>query len=161
MKFFLYMFIVHIVTAVICIEEDDRIRLDDETTKIILNAKGTADDVDKKLKAFLDYVAGKPSDDEYVKKLDERVKTVKMNKEWRREYMFANQRDLENQSIGEERGIRKGRREGRREGMREGRREGRQSVILDMLKNGKTPEAISEFCGFSIDQVREVQQRML
>ena len=39
---------------------------------------------------------------EYVKKLEERVKIVKMNKEWRREYMFANQRDLENQSIGEE-----------------------------------------------------------
>ena len=83
--------------------------------------------------------------------------------------MFANQRDLENQSIGEERGIKKGIRKGRREGKMEGRREGRkegrkegiQSAILDMLNNGKTPEAISEFCGFPIDQVREVQQRML
>ena len=67
--------------------------------------------------------------------------------------MFANQRDLENQSIGEERGIKKG--------IRKGRREEKRLIILDMLNNGKTPEAISEFCGFPIDQVREVQQRML
>ena len=53
--------------------------------KIVLNAVGTADDVDPKLRAFLDYVAGKSVDDEYVKKLDAAVMKAKANKEWRKE----------------------------------------------------------------------------
>ena len=60
------------------------------------------DDVSDKLKAFLDYVAGKPSDDEYVQKLEAAVKKAKANKEWRRDYMTARMRDLENQEIGEQ-----------------------------------------------------------
>ncbi len=55
----------------------------DGTTKIVLNADSEANDIDPKLKAFLDYVAGKPSDDEYVNRLEEAVKKAKANKEWR------------------------------------------------------------------------------
>ena len=32
-----------------------------------LNSKGTADDVDEKLKAFLNYLNGVVSDDEYIR----------------------------------------------------------------------------------------------
>ncbi|MBQ8913370.1 MAG: Rpn family recombination-promoting nuclease/putative transposase [Lachnospiraceae bacterium] len=48
--------------------EVDNLEMSDGTTKIVLNAVGTADDVHGSLKEFLDYVAGKQSDDEYVKK---------------------------------------------------------------------------------------------
>ena len=65
-------------------------------------------DVSDKLKVFLDYVAGKPSDDEYVQKLEAAVKKAKANKEWRREYMTAQMRDLVNQEIGEKRGEKRG-----------------------------------------------------
>ena len=61
--------------------EDLNLEMGDGTTKIVLNADSTADDVDSKLKAFLDYVAGKTSDDEYVGKLKEAVKRAKANKE--------------------------------------------------------------------------------
>ena len=59
------------------------LEMGDGTTKIVLNAVGTADDVHGKLKEFLNYVAGKPSDDEYVKKLDAAVYKARQNKEWR------------------------------------------------------------------------------
>ena len=64
-------------------KEDPSIEMGDDTKKIILNAVGTADDVDDKMKAFLDYVAGKKSDDEYVKRLDWAVSMARKNKKWR------------------------------------------------------------------------------
>ena len=63
-----------------------RMELGDGTTKIVLNASGTVDDIDHRLKVFLDYVSGKSVDDEYIRKLDEAVRKAKMNKNWRREY---------------------------------------------------------------------------
>ena len=62
-------------------KEDTSILLDDGIKKIFLNAVGELDDVSKELKAFLDYVAGKKSDDSFVKKLEEAVKKAKENRE--------------------------------------------------------------------------------
>jgi len=55
----------------------------DGTTKIVLNAVGTMDDVSGRLKEFLRYVAGESSSDEYIQKLDVAVKMARANKEWR------------------------------------------------------------------------------
>lgn len=95
----------HIYTFESTCKEDSSILLEDGATKIFLNAKGTLDDVSEELKAFLDYVAGKKSEDTYVKKLEEAVKEAKKNREWRHEYMILLMRDQEN--------IEKGRKEGK------------------------------------------------
>ena len=58
--------------------------MDDGTTKIFLNALGTKGDVSPELKAFLGYVAGHKSDDEFVKELDAEVAKVRESKEWKR-----------------------------------------------------------------------------
>ena len=50
----------------------------------------------KELRAFLDYVAGKNSEDDYVKRLEAAVKEAKKNREWRHEYMTLLMRDQEN-----------------------------------------------------------------
>ena len=132
----------------------------DETTKIVLNAVGTADDIDDKMKAFLDYVAGKKTDDEYVKKLDQAVKKAKMNKRLRRDYMTLYQHDLEIEDQALKKGIKQGIEQGIEQGREEGRAEGVRSMITDMLKMGKTPEAIAEFCGCSLDLIKEIQSNM-
>ena len=54
-------------------------------------------------------------------------------------------RDLENQEIG----IQKGREEERRE------------QIADMLKKGKNPQEISDFCGYPLDLILDVQNSIL
>lgn len=59
----------------------------DKTVKIFLNSKGKANDVNKDLLAFLNYVAGKKSDNPLVETLDNGVQKVKRNKEWRNNYM--------------------------------------------------------------------------
>ena len=96
----------HIYTFTNMCKEDTSIELGDGTAKIFLNAAGTMNDIDNrpKLKAFLDYVAGTVSNDEYVQKVDKAVKIAKVNKEWRREYMTLRMRDMENQEIGREEG---------------------------------------------------------
>ncbi len=78
----------HIYTFKNLCTEDTYIHLKDETTKIFLNAKGILDDANPELKAFLNYVStGIPSDDTFIKRLDDEVKKARTNKKWRREYM--------------------------------------------------------------------------
>ena len=60
--------------------------------------------VSKEPRTFLDYVCGKPSEDLFVRKLEEAVKEAKKNREWRHEYMTLLMRDQENI----EKGIQKG-----------------------------------------------------
>ena len=87
-------------------KEENRISMGDGTVKIFLNADGKMNDVSRELKAFLDYVAGKKSEDAFVNKLEETVKAAKKNREWRREYMTLLMRDQENIEKGIEKGIR-------------------------------------------------------
>lgn len=81
--------------------------LGDETYKIFLNAKGVSQNVSAELQAFLEYVAGKQSDNQFVKRLEKAVAAAKKNKEWRHEFMTLYMRDREN--------IEKGREQGRQE----------------------------------------------
>ena len=60
-------------------KEEEGLRLDDGTTKIFLNASGTKGEVSPELKAFLRYVAGNKSDDEFVKELDAEVVKIRIS----------------------------------------------------------------------------------
>lgn len=73
----------HIYTFENICREDHSIIMGDEAVKIILNAKGTLDDVSGELKAFLDYAAGKKAEDIFVEKLDQALKKAKKNRKWR------------------------------------------------------------------------------
>ena len=83
-------------------KEDTEVMLNDGAKKIFLNADGKKGDISEELKAFLDYVAGRPSEDAFVKKLESAVEKAKKNRKWRREYMTLLMRDRENQKIGKE-----------------------------------------------------------
>lgn len=90
----------HIYTFENICKEDHTLSLRDETTKIFLNADSEMDDVSGELKAFLDYVVGKKSNDLFVKKLEKAVEEAKKNREWRHEYMTLLMRDQEHEEIG-------------------------------------------------------------
>ncbi len=94
----------HIYTFENLCKEDSSIFMGDETAKIFLNADSDKDDVSKELKAFLDYAAGKATNDTFVQELDEAVKEAKQNREWRHEYMTLLMRD----QINVEKGVEKG-----------------------------------------------------
>ena len=98
----------HIYTFKNFCEEDKSISLNDATAKIFLNTDSELDDVSKELRAFLDFVAGKDSDDSFVIKLQKAVKEAKKNREWRHEYMTLLMRDQENIEKGFQQGIQQG-----------------------------------------------------
>lgn len=85
-------------------KEETELALGDGTAKIFLNAKGTQNDVSGNLKAFLDYVAGKKSDNDFVRRLEEEVEKARKNREWRHEYMTLLMRDQENWERGKAEG---------------------------------------------------------
>ncbi len=98
----------HIYTFENICKEDNSVSLGDGAVKIFLNTDSEKEDVSKELRAFLDYVAGKESEDIYIKKLEAAVEEAKRNRKWRHEYMTLLMRDQENIEKGIEQGIEQG-----------------------------------------------------
>ena len=108
-----------------CVQEPE-LALKDRVTTVILSTRGTKEDIDEEMAAFLRYVedsseevAGQ-SDSDLVMLVHARVCAVKQSKVREAEYMKLQERDRDNFK----RGWREGLREGRSEGLREGRSEG-------------------------------------
>ena len=96
--------------------QDKNIKLEDGTHRIFFNTKAFDKEKNNKLRAFLRYINGEKTEDEFIKRLDKMVDKIKENKELRGEYMkFL----LLEQDIFEE-GMKKGREEGREEGIKQG-----------------------------------------
>ena len=94
------------------------LELGDGQSRIFLNAAGRMNDVPPELRAFLDYVGGKPagrSDDSYVQQIDRAVRRAKKNAVWRKQYMDW---EMEKKEI-EWMALKKGRAEGKAEGKAE------------------------------------------
>ena len=113
----------------LCIEEQG-LSLDDGTTKLFLSTKGTADDVSKPLKYFLDYIDGKEPADELMQEIDNEVDTIKRCDEWRRDYMtLAFEMD---RKFAE--GKAEGLAEGKAEGLAEGKTEGKAEAVKNLME---------------------------
>ena len=67
--------------------QDYEIGFGDETTKIILNTKGTMNDVSSEMKRLLDYIDGQEASDEFTNALETAVRSVKNSENWRMEYI--------------------------------------------------------------------------
>ena len=152
----------HIYTFENICREDPGIKLRDGAIKIFLNAKGNLNDVSSELRALLDYLGGKKSEDEYVQKLERAVKEAKRNRKWRHEYMTLLMRDQENQEIGEERGRREGRLEGMREGRLEGQLEGELRKLVSLIRKkqlrGYQKEQIADLLEEDIQTVEKISR---
>ena len=93
----------------------------DETVKIILNTKGTMDDVSPEMKRLLEYIDGQTASDEFTRELDDAVQSGRRNEKWRLEYMTLQQEYREKYKEGLEVGKAEGKIEGRMEGKLEGK----------------------------------------
>ena len=113
----------HIYTFRNFCAEDKTLELSDDATKIFLNAKGTLNDVDESIKAFLDYVNGIVCNDPLVRAIDEEIRRIKEENEERVSYMTFAMKMMEE------------RKEGFKEGKAEGLAEGLASSIRNMMKN--------------------------
>jgi len=69
--------------------QEPSLLLDDATSKIILNTKGTRDDVPKPLQMFLHYIETGEALDEYTAEVDQTVDLVQNDDRWREPIMTA------------------------------------------------------------------------
>lgn len=80
----------------------------DETVKIILNTKGTMDDVSPEMKRLLEYIDGQAASDDLTRELEDAVQSVRRNEKWRLDYMTLQQEYREKYNEGLEAGIEQG-----------------------------------------------------
>ena len=127
----------------LCVEAP-KLELDDKTTKIFLNSKGTSDDVDTELKAFLQYVDGVLTEDPFVQELNQEVEKAKNNKEWRSEYMSITMNMWVREQMAKD----------------EGKAEGQKDIIANMLKQNLDYVKIACLTGLPEAEVQALAEEL-
>lgn len=87
----------------LCVEENG-LEMDDKTTRVFVNSKGTANDVTPDVKAFLNYVNGVFSNDAFVREIEDEIVRIKELQEERVKYMTYEMKIEEEREIAEEKG---------------------------------------------------------
>ena len=146
----------HIYTFENICKEENSVFLKDGAVKIFLNADSEQDDVSKELKVFLDYMAGKALEDDFIKRLEEAVEQARKNREWRHEYMTLLMRDQENL----EKGIEKGMEKGMKKGIEKGTMQERRKIIIKMIGQGFNDVQIMTVCETSAEEISECRRSM-
>ena len=125
-------------------EEEPKLQLRDGTTKIFYNSTYRGNDLPDDLKELYDYVQTGIAESDLTKKIDAAVVKGRKNEIWRTQYM------KEWVVL--------------QEAKEEGREEGREKEIFErisiMLKNGRTVREISDFCGYPIETVKAVEEKL-
>ena len=139
-----------------CIQNPE-LELGDDTIKIILNTKGTMDDVTPEMKNLLDYIDGKAPGDEYTSELDEAVQSARRNEKWRLDYMTL---DMHYQEKYEE-GLEQGLEQGMTRGLEQGLEQAAINSATRMIKTNKlSPEEIALYSGLTLEQVMELKNAL-
>lgn len=156
--------------------EDNNIKLDDGTQKIILNTRGIINDLNDELLEFLRYVensnetVANESKGTLVKHTHNVVTQVKSNPKMEVEFMTLLERYRENFEEGREEGIAEGRAEGRKQGIAEGRKEGiaegrkegmaeeKKEIAKNLLNMNLSLDQISKATGLTIDEIEKLKE---
>ena len=136
------------------------LNLGDETTKIFVSTKGNCGNTSeefKELLRFIDTSEDRPYENDLANDLLSDLKKARNNEDWRHDYMTW--RDYGNDC--HEEGLAEGLEKGRAEGLKKGREVEKVELIENMLRKGKNPQEIVDFCGFELDIVEQVQESLL
>ncbi len=137
-----------IYTFTHCCQEDNRVKLKDEETRMFLNSKGSENSADPDIAAFLRYVDGKAAKGKFVESLDQEVHLVKSKDKVRREYMILSDE------------IRRRQREAKEEGMVLGEKKGLEkaqlAIIRRMLQKGRSVQDIADETGIPEEEIAKL-----
>ena len=148
----------HIYTFENICREDTDIRLGDETVKILLNTRGTMDDVDNDLREFLGYVENttdefaRNADSQLVRDIHDRVTRIKDDRQFQVEYMTLYMKEQEIRSDA----LEEGRAEGLAEGTSRGHANALRSVACNMQTSGYAIPEIAKCLGVTPQAVIEM-----
>lgn len=145
----------------LCRENTD-IALGDQAYKIFFNTSGITGSISEEAKAFLRYVGGIPSEDTFVKKLQDKVEDVRKNEDWKREYMTLLMRDQENREAGRREGLKEGLKEGMKEGLEKGEQNAKMGFVKMLLQEGSfSCEKIASVAQVPLEKVLELRAKQL
>ncbi len=136
--------------------EDTAITLEDGVTKIIINSQAAAHEKNEKLKVFLEYMNGKVSDDEFIQKIEQRVKEVKANEQLRREYMLVNTIERDARNDGWKAGLIQGKSLGLAEGEAKGIRQKAVETARILKHLGVSLDIIAQATGLTVQEVESL-----
>lgn len=125
-------------------EQNLSLALGDDTSLVVVNAAGNRSGLSSEMVGFLDFLKNSATSSVLTRKLQTAVDGAIANEEWRSGYMTLEMKL----------------REVREESLAEGRAEGRADDIERMLRAGKTPEQIADFCGYELADVMEIQNKI-
>lgn len=97
--------------------ENKALKLQDGATKIFLNTKGTIGEIDDTLEAFLHYVNGVVTDNDFVQEIEDEIQKVKREEGERVNYMTFAMKMMEE----------------RKEGRKEGQRDERMAILRRLV----------------------------
>lgn len=123
-----------------CIQDLD-LPLGDDTTKIVLNTKGTMDDISPEMKSLLNYIDGQEPEDDFTRQLAEAVQSVRDNEKWRLDYMTLQMSYQEK--------------------FEQGFEQGKIEAAKRMIEEGDLPvEKIALYSGLTLEQVLEIEREL-
>ena len=124
--------------------ENKELYLKDGTSKVFFNTKDYYKERSEDAKSFLEYIEKETtSENNFVKKLEQKIKNIKENKVWRAEFMTLLMREQEIARDNFEKGMAEGVIKGREEGIAEGVIRGREEGIAEGVIKGRE-EGIAE-----------------
>ena len=128
------------------------LQLPDGTTKVILNSKASGKEKNPELKAFLEYINGKKSENEFVTELEQRIAEIKDNDQRRHDYMIMTAFEADAKRMG--------RLEGRSEGLGQGIADGSRQKALEDAGNlkrlGVSIDIITQATGLTKDEIENL-----
>ena len=118
--------------------ENKELYLKDGTSKVFFNTKDYYKERSEDAKSFLEYIEKETtSENNFVKKLEQKIKNIKENKVWRAEFMTLLMREQEIARDNFEKGMAEGVVKGREEGIAEGVIRGREEGIAEGVIKGR------------------------
>ena len=118
--------------------ENKELYLKDGTSKVFFNTKDYYKERSEDAKSFLEYIEKETtSENNFVKKLEQKIKNIKENKVWRAEFMTLLMREQEIARDNFEKGMAEGVIKGREEGLAEGVIRGREEGIAEGVIKGR------------------------
>ena len=121
-------------------DEDEEIQLQDKMNWICYNTTADLSEAPEGIREFLNYVQTEIVEDDFTSQLDQEIKRVRLNEDWRSEYLktYVNDMDM------------------RREGYIEGEISKEKELINRWLKKGKTIAEIADDLGKSEEYVESM-----
>ena len=143
-------------------KENERVKIDDKTLKVIYNASAYDKAEDKKIRDFLRFIhTNSTGEDDFSRRLSNAVEKMKENEKFRRNYAAMNLHDRDIQRITRREALAEGMAKGLSKGMEKGQQQKAIEAAENLLRmNILSIEQIAQAQGLPLTKVQELSERL-